>query len=802
IASLVHLDKALQLNDSLLEARFNRALWYERMLPPERSKMEWRGYLERDSKSQWADEARQRLFLLEEKQNRLHRQQEGDFLEFLAAARNGDDEKAWVILRRNRTRSDNSITERLIDEYLEAAERGRSEADDRLGVILLAGKLELDGTEDRFTADLAAYYRKTTPSQRNLVRQGRSLLKTGSMNYEKGEFEEAAQLYRDAEAAFARAGDNCEVLVAQSRVGACYLRVPDTDEALAIFERLASYSSQHAYRLMLARSLTSLADVQGTLREFSKALELAARSLKIYESTQDLSGELWSLQAPVANYQEMGELYKSIGFAIRGLDIAESVSSNPREVWPFYYLLAANLNALGYPSLALVFEESALGLANESDTPLLRSRSYASLALIHQKLRNYEDALKTGQLALTEAQFVKNEKVRTNLVAHSTLNLAHVYREMGNADRALSLYDRSIDLHRRLKLPLYLAEAHKGKLETLVAMKDKPAIDGEIKTLLSVLEDDRSRITEDANRGSYFDLAQESYDLAIDFTYSNLHDSRVAFGYSEASHARSLLDLLSTGGEVVNVRDGLDVRASAVSRPLALDEIQRRLPEHCQILQYSVLEEKVIAWVISRDSVECFDRRLSRGELAETVNAFLGAMTAETQGNQDDIGRLAKSLYEILIRPAASRLEQGILFIVPDKILNYLPFGALVCPDSGKYFIEDRVFELAPSSSLVIRCSDLAAERSKQRDERILAVGNPSFDRARFPSLQDLPAAAREAETIAGFYAARPLVGREARVDRVRAQMLDADVIHFAGHYLIHERSPLLSMLLLSKSPD
>lgn len=71
IKSLDHLDKALQLNESLLEARFNRALLYEQMHLPVRAKAEWQHYLERDRNSGWANEARNRLAQLEEKQSRL-----------------------------------------------------------------------------------------------------------------------------------------------------------------------------------------------------------------------------------------------------------------------------------------------------------------------------------------------------------------------------------------------------------------------------------------------------------------------------------------------------------------------------------------------------------------------------------------------------------------------------------------------------------------------------------------------------------------------------------------------------------
>jgi CHAT domain-containing protein len=797
IKSLAHLDKALQLDESLLEARFNRALLHEQMHLTERAKADWQRYIEKDANSGWADEARKRLAQLEEKQNRSLNSKESDFDAFVVAAQNGDDVAAWKILSRNRHRGDNYLIQRLIDEYL--AEQSGSDAGTRFQMISLAGKLELERTGDRFTTDLAAYYLKATPRQRELSSQGRRLLKSGLESYRNAEFEDSAQLYRRAESAFMQAGNTCEALMAQALVGASYLRVPYADRALAIFERLVSYSSDRGYKLLLARALHSVADAENSRREFSKSLESAARALDIYESVGESSGELWSLQVLVANYQELGELYKSTGFAFRALDVAASLSPQPFEVWPLYQQTAGNLNALGFTSMALGFEESALRLAVESGVPLLRSRSYAMLASIHQKLNNHDAALKNGQLALDEANSVKGETIKANLVAHSTLNLAHIYREMGTFTQALSLYNRSIELHQQLNQQLYVAEAHKGKLESLIALKDYDAAGEEIKSTIDLLEQDRTRITEDANRNSYFDLAQSTYDLAVDFNYFVLQNSEAAFAYSEASHARSLLDLVSTGGEVVNGRGGMDVRVSKVVRPLSLAEIQQRLPEHSQILQYSVLEDKLVAWVISKTSTD--SKHVSVPELTANVTGFVSALTKAPPRNVEEINNRAKLLYELLITPVATSLNRdAVIFIVPDKILNIVPFGALVSPQTGRYFVEDYVFGVAPSSNLVIKDSDRASARGGLREESALVIGNPSFDSASFPLLPDLPAAATEAESVARLYGAAPLIGVNAPANRVKARMPEAEVIHFAGHYVADERSPLLSKLLLSKS--
>jgi CHAT domain-containing protein len=87
--------------------------------------------------------------------------------------------------------------------------------------------------------------------------------------------------------------------------------------------------------------------------------------------------------------------------------------------------------------------------------------------------------------------------------------------------------------------------------------------------------------------------------------------------------------------------------------------------------------------------------------------------------------------------------------------------------------------------------------------ERLLAVGNPSFDRQSFASLPNLPSAALEAQEVARAYdpaTSLVLTADDAKKDSVIRAMANSDVLHLASHYLVDERSPMQSQLLLAKS--
>jgi CHAT domain-containing protein/tetratricopeptide (TPR) repeat protein len=799
VQALEHLDTALAFNTSLPEALFNRALLKELCFPFEDAEAAWQDYLGKDATSPWANEARSRLLLLHSLESMAALQREPDPEDFVSAVRSGDEQKAWAILSRNRARTGNRVIATLLDQYLEAAARDlHAEAEDFLTEIRYAGDLEAREAADRYSSDLAAYYTKTNPTQRALVSSARSQFRQASQTYASGEWDEAAGSFAHTSRTFAKVGNRCEAMLSEFWEGACYLRTGDSAHALPIFATLTDLADRLSYRWLKAQSVLCIAEALSSRGEYSGMLESASASLEISRAILDRSGELRGMQAQVAMCRQVGDFRKSIGYALRALERAKQFSLEPKEVWPFYQHISNDLYWLGYYSGAREFEEAALELAARSGISFLEFHSHETLALIHQKLGDTQIAINEGETALKMAESVTGVKSKADSVASAALNLGHLYREMGEFDRAVHYYNQAIDLHQGLGLQFYTLEARKGKLESLLALGNERAIQEEIETAVKLLEDPRGKIKEDGNRNRYFELAQGIYDAAIDFAYSHLNDERKAFEYSEASRGRSLLDMLA-GAHVVKGSDGFELQVDRPASPLTITQIQRRLPVGTRILEYAVLEDKVIAWVISRGDVKSAYSRFPSADLTEQVTRFREAITRQPRCDPQDVAAKGKALYNSLISPVEAFLDpKDTVFIVPDKTLNFLPFAALVSPASGRYFIEDFTSALTPSATIMIRCSEQALKKQGRRTETALCIGNPSFDRVRFSSLPNLECAEREARSVAAVYGSvPPLIGREAKADLVKQRMSTADMVHFAGHYLI-ERSPLESRLLLA----
>jgi tetratricopeptide (TPR) repeat protein len=159
-----YLQRAIALDPSLLESHFNRALYRQYQILWRQAADDWRKYLEKDPNPQWAEEAKNYLREIEDLIKQTATNRERLRKEFREAALRRDGEAAWQTFRNSRTSFGNFVLEGVIDDYLTARLTGRTEnADAALQILLFIGDVERARTGDRYTYDIANFYRVAEP---------------------------------------------------------------------------------------------------------------------------------------------------------------------------------------------------------------------------------------------------------------------------------------------------------------------------------------------------------------------------------------------------------------------------------------------------------------------------------------------------------------------------------------------------------------------------------------------------------------------------------------------------------------
>ncbi|HKQ76997.1 MAG TPA: CHAT domain-containing protein [Blastocatellia bacterium] len=798
-----HLSRALELDDSLLDALFNRALLHQTMNLREQAKKDWESYLSKDPTSAWAEEAKENLKSLDAKNKASLQRRELLFQDFNNAYQAGDGEAAWRAYSASHFREGNYVTGRLIDEFLELSRKGnKGEAASRIAVLEYAGELSERKVGDRFTATLARLYKLAPPDHRAALARAREMIREAISQYDRTEIEQAIKSFTQARAPFESAGDLGEALQADFWIGHCYDLQEDAQRSVSILSGLVGVCGEKGFLWLHAAALHGLSIAYTALSESSMAINCSSRSQELSKQLEDKNGELRSTNMLAYLYREVGRNRESLRLARRGLELADAISAGNSQRAGFYSTSAWNFSALGMYPTALAFQQEAVRLAEETNNPLSMSRYYIHLGLIYRKLNDYGEATRQVRLGLEIGQKSPQSETGRNMIYYALLNLGHIYRETGALDKALEAYEEVIKYGKEKNSEWMLYTAYKGRLLTYVNMRDLRAADEEIRNVLKLFDEHRRKILEDSNRSSFFDSEQDIYDLAVDFAYTELQSKQKAFEYSEMSRARSLLDSVRGGRRRV-VDAAIELRLTEVSSPVGLEEVQRRMPDQAQILQYAALEDKLIVWLISKDRVESRSVGVKLKDLESLVSSYLEQVSSQPKNNDVEIPESAKTLYELLIQPLESSFDgHKSLCIVPDKSLNSLPFAALYSRQSNKYLIEKYRIFYSPSSSMFLVCSDEARRKAGDRQESLLSVGNPSFNQADFPemhSLGDLPNAADEAFEIAKYYDRRHLfVKEDARKNIVMKGLEKADVAHLAMHHLPDPQSPLHSKLVLA----
>ena len=484
-----HLTRALELNQSLVDALFNRALCLGQMSLRSEAEKAWKSYLERDSNSKWADEARQRLRELEEEPRQTSLDKEQLFRDFLEAHKAKDDARAWKLISENRDSTGSLIENRLIDTYLNASPRVSEEGNQCLEGLSYAGRLASERAGDQFSLELARFYRTATPSRLDGALQARALLSKGRDSFSRYNFGEALEFYKSARDAFERVGDECEAIFTAYPIGNCYVQQSKAESALSMFQPLAQACEKEGYRWLLSQALYASANANLYLRDFSAAMENSRRSMGLAKEMGDAIALVRTLYQFAEEHRFVNASREALDLHAQGLPLANLYTPQPGELWRIYFSISLTLDQLNLTRSAIDFQKEALKLAIEAEAPRIICRSYNYLGAMLAKGGNYAEATSNLQRALEIGNSFKEREVRIEATAYSFLQLGYIHRRLGNSSKAIENYDEAIQSYDELDSKFFGYTARKEKLLCCLEENGCTSVDQETETLLRLFED-------------------------------------------------------------------------------------------------------------------------------------------------------------------------------------------------------------------------------------------------------------------------------------------------------------------------
>jgi CHAT domain-containing protein/Tfp pilus assembly protein PilF len=801
--SFEEFEKAIESDFKLPEAVFNRALSLQLMDLPIQAKQAWQEYLKFDSSTQWAREAEKNLQTLES--NKSLSKMKADLLgDFMEAFEKDDREKAYRILSRNRE----IVRGRLIPQqlaFLFVAAKTKDEQEKSrkyLTTLKFAGQVEFKKSGDSYWKDLAGFYSRISENDLSKIKQSHYLIIKGFDYYESGNYEQAKNIFEDANKLLLREGDIWEAKFCDYWIGSSYFYANQVDQSSKVFEKLAEFAENKGYKWLASHAFSRLFYDSVSQNQHSKAIENAEKGLLLAEQINDHYNIRRTTLQLAEIYRRLGRIDKSLDFLQKSLKIAQMPEFGLTQKWLDYQVAAETFLTIKYFNTAIVYEKEALELAKELKRKDYEQFSNVNLGMIYMFQEKYDEARIFLKKSEEVAKNLPDEEARNKSIAYSKLKTAHVERLSENYQQAVNFYNEALVFFGKSEFKLDLYEARKGLLLTFLAQKDKANFEKELPIILEIFKQNRVEILEEQNRNSFFDNEQDVYDIAINFAYEhNEYDK--AFDYSEESRSRSLLDLITQGEKIILKKTTPEVKFSKfISEPQKLKEIQPQIPENSQIVEYAVLTDRILIWHITKDKFNVVESAFSSAELQKLVFAYLKLISHKNEENAESERETAKKLHQILISPIEKNLDPAKeLYLIPDKSLFQIPFASLISPDTNDYFIRTYKFVVAPSANVFLIASKNAVKFNLNPTERLLSIGNPAFSPQDFPNLSSIASSEYEAKEITKWYRqSTKLIGKEASKENVIKHFPTAEIIHFAGHYVVNEQMPLLSGLILSKT--
>lgn len=574
----------------------------------------------------------------------------------------------------------------------------------------------------------------------------------------------------------------------------------------------------------LGSVLLNLGDIQNAKTHFKKSIDLSREKLgdinvltaNTYLNYGSFLEQIGEMQEAIYSYEKAASIYEKI-FGQKNRDLSNS-----------YYLKASVLLRENKIVESLVYYQKSLtsnvddfdvgGISENPDLQVLdsdlnifyclngKSNALYQLFKSDATINNLKASLNTAEVAINLLEKIKstlqgeNTKLLINSKASEIYNLAvTVASELYQLTGDQEYLKNSFRYSEKSKAAVLLSSVKQmeavevGNLPEDVKLKEKS-----LKRAISQYQN----IIYEENQKTVLDSAKIARIRNKLFESKLLYDSLIV--YLEANYP-----------EYYNLKYNFDV--------IDISSIQSILEKEQTLVEYKLTDSLLYTFIINRDSVVLIRKPISP-DFRDSVNSYRNMMSKLPQADSLSYRSFSfarKGYYLSNVLELNNPLIKGSanLVVIPDDILGYLSFDALVTelPDPERcsysklsYLIKRSSLTYGYSGTLLFGRNDKVGKSRK-----VLAVA-PTYDNlsvqnfaqrdGAFEDLESflipLPNTQNEVTSISTIYNTDLLVGDAASETEFKSMASGYSILHFAMHTLINDEDPLASKLVFSPDHD
>ncbi|MFL6537300.1 MAG: CHAT domain-containing protein [Chthoniobacterales bacterium] len=609
--------------------------------------------------------------------------------------------------------------------------------------------------------------------------------------------------------------------------GITYMYQGDFARALVNLNRALSVAERLKFREGIIPALNSIGEVY-------REQGLPERAIDYYEKARGVVADdsAWNMAFIFNNtgqaYEAMGDRGKAVEFIEKARAVAEKNKMRPR--------VATSLAVLGKIALAeqqldragTLYRES-LALGQELRDATAEGRAHLGLAEVARRGGDFEKALTDSG----EAIAIFRETGQLNHLVGALTTAGRALRVQGDQTAARAKFEEAISAVESMRGNVAGTEAETeaffekrlAPYEELISLLSdsgqkvealETAERASARVLLDVMSGRGARLTEAFNETEAArerELERRITDLnrqiTREYAAEKRDEQRLAHLADEIQHTRHEREDFEA--QVMSAHPELK-RATSAPALRSLEQLAPLVQDGTVAIKFALTDNRCYAFVLRRDEANAKPRLdlvtlpVSRKDLTKLATSFRRALADRSLTWQSS----ARQLFDTVMAPSAELWRDATRIVVaPDGPLWDVPFRALV--DKEDRVLLDRfAISVAPSLSamlqqerndnavrpknLVLFANPAVNERTTPLTDAASALANPAWK-----PLPQMEKQARELEKLYPQQTVRAFIGEAAREETAKRELPNADVIEFATHGVLNDRSPLYSYLLLSQ---
>jgi CHAT domain-containing protein/Tfp pilus assembly protein PilF len=592
-----------------------------------------------------------------------------------------------------------------------------------------------------------------------------------------------------------------------TNLGLVYLEFGDYDNAKDYILGAMEVDSNANDTFNLAIDYNNYGMIQKNIGISSKNVEHIYASIESYKKSYFFAKNKSNKYIQCISCANMGEAYsslkqylKAISYFSEALSIAKEIGNKDIESQIDNNLGNSYLGLAQYEvAIAFYYEAIYLAVAGQNTNQLWEA--YFGLGQCFEAQNSYSDALNFYVKSIDAVDSIRSKILLETYKIGFSRNKLHVYERLIH----LLWEDASVRDPRHDENDIF-NHIEKFKARAFLECLAESSID----VLGHIEEPKKKEILDSSSRVSAlsFEMTRQAGSSA------RRPDIKKELAREEENYFRLNSSLRMDNPELASL---------VAPRPATLFEVQKSLAdEKTAVVEFFLGDRRSYLIYISRNAIRIHPLS-SREEIEKSVSPFI-KLISSPRNSEIDRKKAGKRIFHELFSAIAWDQQQTIqsIIIIPDGILNFLPFEALVYEEidqPDQYLLKRFCISYAPSASIMILLNELKPKM--QSFKGLLALGNPDYSGARenvrsslgiktgayyklANSFAPLPFSKEEIEAISLFFPQnqrKVFLGDQAREDILKSHSQSAyQIIHLACHGIIDVDLPYRSSLIFSQN--